>query len=408
MQNGNFYLILSHILTFMESFFRTHAYLVRHVKSPVKRLLTNDIDWTQRLIGIKGTRGVGKTTFLLQYAKDNYSPEDRRCLYVNFNHFYFTTHTLSEFARNFYEKGGKTLLLDQIFKYENWSEELRICYDSLPGLQIIFTGSSVMRLIEENENLKEIVKVYNLRGFSFREFLNLQTGKEFRHYSLDEILTNHLNIASEISSEINPGDYFADYLHHGFYPFFLETINYSENLLKTINMMIEVDVLLIKQIDLKYLSRIRKLLYLIIQCVPCQVNISQLSEEIQTSRSTVMNYLKYLTDARLLNMLYQRDDKYPKKPRWVYPHNTNVLHVLSDVVDKEVEMKTYLFNTLHSRHEVNCGSKHLDFVVNNEVGLCYLGEKTKMRQGNGTYYVSDALMSDQEMVIPAWIFGFLY
>jgi predicted AAA+ superfamily ATPase len=216
----------------MEAFYKTHKYLVEHVQSPVRRLLMDEIDWTHRLIGIKGSRGVGKTTFLLQYAKEQFGL-DRSCLYVNFNNFYFTEHTLVDFAAEFCAQGGKTLLIDQTFKYENWSKELRECYFRFPNLHIVFSGSSVMRLIEDNHDLQDIVASYNLRGFSFREFLNLQTGKTFTSYNLEEIIQNHVQIAQDICREVKPLDHFPDYLHHGFYPFFLEERNFSENLLKT-------------------------------------------------------------------------------------------------------------------------------------------------------------------------------
>ena len=137
----------------METFYKTHKYLVEHVQSPVRRLLMDEIDWRHRLIGIKGSRGVGKTTFLIQYAKEHFGT-DRKCLYVNFNSFNFTEQTLVEFAGEFCAQGGRTLLLDQTFKYENWSKELRECYDHYPKLHIVFSGSSVMRLIEDNNDLR--------------------------------------------------------------------------------------------------------------------------------------------------------------------------------------------------------------------------------------------------------------
>ena len=164
----------------MESFFRTHTNLVEHTKAPVRRTLMDEIDWNDRLIGIKGSRGVGKTTFLLQYAQGNFESTDRSCLYINMNNFYFQGCGIDEFAANFVQNGGKVLLIDQVFKQPNWSSELRRCYDNFPDLKIIFTGSSVMRLKEENPELNGIVKSYNLRGFSFREFLNLKTNQHFR------------------------------------------------------------------------------------------------------------------------------------------------------------------------------------------------------------------------------------
>jgi uncharacterized protein len=392
----------------MEAFYKTHTYLVEHVQSPVRRLLMDEIDWTHRLIGIKGSRGVGKTTFLLQYAKEHFGT-DRSCLYVNFNNFFFTEHTLVEFAGNFCAQGGKTLLLDQIFKYENWSKELRECYDRFPELHIVFSGSSVMRLREENVDIKDIVASYNLRGFSFREFLNLQAGTSFPSYNLEEIIRNHVQIAQEICQQVKPLEYFKPYLHHGFYPFFLEDRNFSENLLKTMNMMIEVDVLLIKQIELKYLAKIRKLLYLIMNSAPGAPNISQLSKEIETSRATIMNYIKYLKDARLLNTLYAEGDEYPKKPNQVYVQNTNLMHVVTPgQVDPVAERKTFFYNSLHIRHKVNMCKFQMDFCIDGQYHF-----KCENRPESGKHYTKAIYAADNIEVgnkneIPLWLFGFLY
>ena len=190
----------------MESFYRTHAYLVEHTNAPVRRDLMDEIDWSDRLIGIKGTRGVGKTTFLLQYAKEKFG-NDRSCLFINMNNFYFSGHSIVDFANEFQKRGGKVLLIDQVFKHPEWSKELRMCYDRFPNLKIVFTGSSVMRLKEENLELRDIAKSYNLRGFSFREFLNLQTGMKFRAYSLEEILSTHEQIAKGVLSKVTKIDH---------------------------------------------------------------------------------------------------------------------------------------------------------------------------------------------------------
>ena len=199
----------------METFYRTHKYLVEHVYSPVRRELIDEINWSSRLIGIKGSRGVGKTTFLLQYALEKYGPDDRRCLYINMNHFYFYTHSLREFVSQFQQQGGRTLLIDEIFKYPDWSDELRFIHDQYPKVQIIFAGSTVMRLKEANPLLNGIVDSYNLRGFSFREYINLMAGTNFKSYSYTDIIQNHAEIANDICSQIKPLNYFKDYIHHG-------------------------------------------------------------------------------------------------------------------------------------------------------------------------------------------------
>ena len=392
----------------METFHRTHSYLVEHTNAPVRRDLMDEIDWNDRLIGIKGTRGVGKTTFLLQYAKEKFGT-DHSCLFINMNNFYFSKYTLVEFAAEFVKRGGKVLLIDQVFKYPEWSHDLRACYEMFPTLKIIFTGSSVMRLKEENPELSGIVKVYYLRGFSFREYLNLQSGNCFRAYTLQEILENHEQIAKTILRNVKPLDYFQDYLHHGFYPFFLEKRNFSENLLKTMNMMIEVDILLIKQIELKYLSKIKKLLYLLAVDGPVAPNVSQLATEIQTSRATVMNYIKYLADARLINMVYPKGEEFPKKPSKLMMHNTNLMYSIYPVkVEEQDVLDTFFMNTLYKDHKLYKGDKGTSFMVDNGLHFRICAEGCKFKNNPNVYYALHKLELGHGNMIPLWLFGFLY
>lgn len=392
----------------METFYRTHSYLVEHTNAPVRRDLMDEIDWNDRLIGIKGTRGVGKTTFLLQYAKEKFGT-DHSCLFINMNNFYFSKYTLVEFAAEFVKRGGKVLLIDQVFKYPEWSHDLRACYEMFPTLKIIFTGSSVMRLKEENPELSGIAKVYYLRGFSFRDYLNLQSGNCFRAYTLQEILENHEQIAKTILRNVKPLDYFQDYLHHGFYPFFLEKRNFSENLLKTMNMMIEVDILLIKQIELKYLSKIKKLLYLLAVDGPVAPNVSQLATEIQTSRATVMNYIKYLADARLINMVYPKGEEFPKKPSKLMMHNTNLMYSIYPVkVEEQDVLDTFFMNTLYKDHKLYKGDKGTSFMVDNGLHFRICAEGCKFKNNPNVYYALHKLELGHGNMIPLWLFGFLY
>ena len=392
----------------VESFYRTHKYLVEHVESPVKRDLMYQIDKNSRLVGIKGSRGVGKTTFLLQYAKENYGL-DRSCLYINLNNLYFTEHTLRDFAERFYGQGGRVLLIDQVFKYPGWSEELKYCYDHLPELKIIFSGSSVMRLKEENPVLAGLVDSYNLRGFSFREYLNLMASTHFPSYSLSDIITNHRAIAQEICAQVNPLDYFPGYLHHGYYPFFLDKSNFSENLVKNINMIMEVDILLIKQIELSYLPKVRRLMYLLSVHSPAPTNVSQLSKDIQISRATVMNYIKSLKNARLINMLYRVGEEFPKKPAMVYMHNTNIIYSNRSVqADPQSIRETFFYNTLHKDHRLNMGSKNAQFLVNRELLFRIQGSVPRSRINPHFYYAVDDLKIGSENLIPLWLLGFVY
>jgi predicted AAA+ superfamily ATPase len=406
---GKKVLSLSFKIFDVEALFRTHKYLVEHVESPVQRQLMDEIDWNHRLIGVKGSRGVGKTTFLLEYAKQRFGADDRSCLYINLNNFYFTTCSLYDFADEFCKVGGRTLLIDQVFKLPNWSEDLRECYDKIPDLNIVFSGSSVMRLKEENLLLRDCVKSYNLRGFSFREYLNLMADTHFKSYTLDEILKNHVEIASEIVAKVKPLAYFQNYLHHGFSPFFLEKRNFSENLLKTMNMMLEVDVLFIKQIELKYLPKIRKLLYLIASTAPSVPNVSQLSTEINISRATVMNYIKYLSEARLFNLLYAEGDEFPKKPAMVYMQNTNLMHAITPGnVDFQAQRETFFYNVLYKDHKLNKGNRDAQFLVDHTHQFVIADSDNKMKFKPDYYYAIDKIEVGSKKVIPLWLFGFLY
>lgn len=395
----------------MEAFFRTHRYLVEHTNAPVRRNLMDEIDWNDRLIGIKGTRGVGKTTFLLQYAKEHFDTNDRQCLYINMNNFYFQGRGIADFAGEFYHKGGRVLLIDQVFKQPNWSKELRRCYDEHPGLKIVFTGSSVMRLKEENPELNGIVKSYNLRGFSFREFINLLTGNDFHAYSLEEILTDHERIVKQILPKVSPSRFFQDYIHHGFYPFFQEHRNYSENLLKTMNMMTEMDILIIKQIEVNFLTKIKKLFYQLAEEGPKAPNVSQLALDIETSRATVMNYIKYLTDARLINMIYPIGEEFPKKPSKVMLHNSNLLYAIYPIhVEKQTAMETFFVNSLWKDHKVNQSPREQFYIVDEHLKfrICDASAANKIRYSPDTIYARYNTEIGKENLIPLWLLGFLY
>jgi predicted AAA+ superfamily ATPase len=330
---------------------------------------------------------------------------------------------IAEFAGEFIKNGGRVLLIDQVFKQPNWSRELRQCYEQYPQLKVIFTGSSVMRLKEANPELNGIVKSYNLRGFSFREFLNLETGNNFRPYTLDEIIADHEHIVRQILPQVSPAQYFQDYLHHGFYPFFLEHRNYSENLLKTMNMMTEVDILLVKQIELKYLTKIKKLFYLLAVDGPGAPNVSNLAEEIQTSRATIMNYIKYLADARLINMIYPVGESFPKKPSKIMMHNPNLMYAIYPIqCDRQDVMETFFVNQLKRDHRVNQRGKEPCYIIDEKKKFRIIDAKSqhKIRYNSDTLYARYNMDFDstiyarynteigKENRIPLWLFGFLY
>ncbi len=392
----------------MQTFFETHRYLLENLKVPLQRKLMNEVDWNHRLIGIKGTRGIGKTNFLLDFAKQHYG-YDRSCLYVNLNNLYFTQNSIISFADKFRKTGGKTLLLDQVYKYPDWSKELKYCYDHFKDLQIVFSGSTVMRLREENPHLREIVHSYKIEGFSFREFLELKTGISFEAYTLDQILNHHLDIAKEIVNKVRPLAFFNDYLTYGYYPFFLDNQSYNESLMKSINFTLEIDISFLRQIELKYLPRLRKLLFSLAQSVPFQPNVSKLSSDINTSRATVMNYLYYLRQARLIKLLYTDEEDMQKKPSMVYLHNPNLVHSLKmGSISDSVLHKTFFYNQVGCFHNITA-SEVGDFLVNGDKHFFVCKNKEVPKAEKQNYWLAkDMIEIGSKGEVPLWLFGFLY
>ncbi|TCO08878.1 ATP-binding protein [Natronoflexus pectinivorans] len=390
----------------MQAFFKTHKYLLDHLSVPIRRGLMDQVNWNSRLIGIVGARGVGKTSFLLDFVSTVYG-NDKSCLYVNLNNLYFSDRTIISFADEFQKTGGKTLVLDQVFKYPEWASELVTCYDSFPDLQIIFSGSPLM-LPEKGHDLLVKADIYSLEGFSFREYINHKSDNKFPAFKLDEILTDHTRIATDIVDSIKPLAYYNDYLHHGYYPFFLEKSNYLENLLKNINLVLEIDISYLQQIELKYLPKLRKLLYIIACSAPFQPNVSRLSQEVETSRATIINYLKYLNQARLINLLYEGQSEPLKKPSEIYLQNPNLLYsVARGDVENEVLNKTFFSNQIGYNHQVGY-SRTTDFIID-ETHLFNVGNRPKTGKGKNedVWHACNMLEVGHGKDVPLWLFGFL-
>ena len=391
----------------MQAFYQTHKYRIEHLNSPVRRELFDTVDWSRRLIGIKGSRGVGKTTFLLDFVKQTYGL-DKSCLYINMNNLYFTSRSLVSFADEFRKTGGKTLVIDQIYKYPDWSKELKYCYDNFNDLQIIFSGSSVMPVEEDNPELNGRVAAYTLEGFSFREYLNIKSGSTFHSVTFDDILKHHEEISRDIVSKVRPLAFYNDYLHHGYYPYFLEKQNYFEKLIKTVNFILEIDISYLQQVELKYLPKLRKLLYLVSKFAPFQPNISKLSNEVETSRATVMNYLNYLKQAQIINMLFEPGDSQAKKPAYIYMQNPNlVFTVFRGETDQKLLNRTFFYNQVGYGNEVNF-CKEGDFLVNNELVFNVDRDVRRGEKAGNRFYANNMIEVGEKNVIPLWLFGFLH
>ncbi|MFZ5430404.1 MAG: ATP-binding protein [Bacteroidota bacterium] len=391
----------------MEFLYNIHASLIDSPDKSLGRQLREQIDWSHRLICIKGFRGVGKTTFILDFIRREFG-NDRSVLYINLNNFYFTKRKLFSFADEFSKRGGQVLLLDQVNKYPDWSEELRKCHDEIPGLKIVFTASPVLRVSDENPDLNGIVKLYHLDGLSFREYLQFRTGETFSAVSFNDILTGHIPIAQAVVDKVKPLAHFSDYLKFGYYPYFIDNPGFYENsLLKNINLALEIDIPYINQVELKYLSKLRKLLYIIASETPLSPNVSKLASSIKTSRATVMNYLKYLKNARLIHLLYQNgDDDEARKPDKVYMHNTNLLYAIMPENTSSVNLRqTFFINQLSGRHDIK-SSTGADFLIDHQYRFLVGGRKTE--PSGDIFAAADMIETGEGNKIPLWLFGFLY
>jgi hypothetical protein len=392
----------------MDSLRSTHITLLKERTSAIRRGLSDEINRNGRLIAIKGSRGVGKTNFLLEYCREYYA-EDNSCLYININNLFFAAEGLYHFVERFYKLGGKVLLLDQVHKYPGWDKELLACYRSFPDLQIVFTISSIVR-VKSNEYLKGIVEMYNLSGLSFREFLELETGIHFPVFSFQEIVENHEKIVNDILCRIRPLAYFGNYLRYGYYPIYLEEKSHIDYLLKNINLTLEFDIPYNNQIELKYLTKLKKLLYIVARDGNCTVNISKLSSEIGVSRATVLNYLYYMKNARLLTLLLPEEDGEDsgRKPNKLYIHNPNLLNaVCLDEVDTGVMHKTFLLSQLCPVHRINY-SENADFLIDGtyNVNVCREGERSRNRREG--IVMEDMAERGKGNIIPLWLAGFVY
>lgn len=403
-----FFLSLHGKLPKMNSLVTTHKTLLKERTSSIRRGLMERIDRKNRLIAVKGSRGVGKTNFLLDYCKE-YHEQDASCLYVNVNNLFIASEGLFHFVEHFYKLGGKVLLLDQAHKYPEWDKELRACYDAFPDLQIIFTSSSIVR-IKSNPYLKGVVDMYNLSGLSFREFLELESCQQFPVFTFEEIVEHHEEIVEDILKRVRPLAYFGHYLDYGYYPIYREEKSHIDYLLKNVNLTLEFDIPYANQIELKYLSKLKQLLYLAARDYSCNVNISKLSGEIGVSRATVLNYLIYMRNARLLTLLYEagNDEDCGKKPKKLYIHNPNLLNaVCLDDVNKEVLCKTFFLSQLCPMSKINY-SEHADFLVNEkyEVDVCLEGEGRKSHSAG--IIMEDMIERGKGNLIPLWLTGFTY
>ncbi len=396
----------------MEALLTKSINKINRFKPLFERYLYKKINWSNRLISIQGARGTGKTTLLLHYGKELQQTK-KSVVYVSMDDLYFLANDLYGFAKTFEQQGGSYLLLDEVHKYPNWSRELKLIYDDFPNLHVVFTSSSILEVYKSESDLSRRSVNYILKELSFREFLGLHK-INVPSYSIEEIIENHTQIASEIIEKFKPLKYFQDFQDHGAYPYFLEGIDsYHQKVKNTIDLIIEMDLHAIEDIDYQMLVKLKKLLLLIAQSVPFTINISKMSELVGVSRNTLLLALQLLERARLIHQVNKPNKGIGilTKPEKIYLNNTNLAVTLSPTNNNiGNNRETFFVNQLEKIHSIHLAEKG-DFIVNEKYTFEIGGKNKKQVQIQGisnSFIVKDDIEIGIGNIIPLYLFGLLY
>jgi len=394
--------------------------LLTNITLDKKRYLYEKINWDLKSIGILGQRGLGKTTMMLQYIKEHY-PDSDKVLYISLDNPYFQATSLLDFAKEFEMNGGEVLFIDEVHKYNDWSTHIKKIYDILE-LKVVFSGSSILQITNQNADLSRRTIIYYLENLSFREYLFLQDIATFKSYSLEELLSNHSRISSEISKQIKPIKFFKEYLEFGAYPFILEDKeSYHQRIIQIINLILESDLPHIARIEMQQIQKLKKLLYLLAINVPFIPNIKDLAESTNISRPKLYEYLNELENAKIINSIRSQEKGYSlmSKPEKLFMQNTNISHALTSKVDSGSAREAFFVNQIKNYYasqnlfinEAIYASKKGDFLVNTtytfEVGGKNKGFK-QIKEMENSYVASDDIEFGFGNKIPLWLFGFLY
>lgn len=397
----------------MEVLFERSRLKVNHTSAAFVRGIMDKILWDARLIGIRGARGVGKTTLLLQYMKLNL-PRDHRAIYISLDNIWFTEHKLYDFTDWFVKQGGQFLFLDEVHKYPNWSQEIKNIYDDFPDLKIVFTGSSLLEILNARADLSRRAVIYEMQGFSFREYLNRNLKLNLPVFPLEQILSSHNDLSEEVLTQVKVFEHFPSYLQKGYYPFYDEAPSlYYQKINEIINMTMEIELPLLRGVEPAFVSKVKQLLQIISESAPFVPNITKLSERIGITRKSLLAYLYALQESHLTIQLHKQASGISKlqKPDQIFLENTNLMFALSMVsVQKGHVRETFFANQLKESHKLQY-SERGDFLVKQMHTFEIGGKDKKGKQISGidnAWIVADDIEYGLKNKIPLWLFGFLY
>jgi uncharacterized protein len=397
----------------MKSFFEIQKYLLDS-KFPLTRELYKEIDFEERLIGIVWPRGVGKSTILIEYLSNNNLSTS---LYISADNIYFLEHTLFDFALRFKrEYDGKLLIIDEIHKYKNWQQELKNIYDSLPGLKIVFSGSSGIDLRGWNYDLSRRARLYHLQGFSFREYVNYVYDQKIESISFGDILTNHIQIAQSLPN-IPIIKYFKEYLEFGYYPYFVnENKKDVSKIIETIHKTIYDDIANYYNIKTENLVYFKRILNYLSVIEPGEINSNKISKTLEIDNKTVNTYLEILEKGGLIRFLIKDISGYSvmKNTSKIYLDNTNLSFAICNNLHKEVRVgmirETFFINTVQNSKNSVVSSKIGDCMIDDfyfEIGGEGKSFKQISKYPDRSFLVLDDILVWEKGIIPLYLFGLM-
>jgi len=376
------------------------------------RYLTDHIRWNNRLIGLIGARGTGKTTMLLQWLREQNLPAKHRA-YFSLDDLYFTQHSLKETAVAFYKGGGKILVLDEVHKYKTWAQEIKILYDFYPKLQIVFTGSSIIDIAKQQGDLSRRALIYELPGLSFREYLRMMGIADIQTVKLGEILQENPKKLN-LPDDFRPLEHFKEYLRYGYYPFVIEdpdSVHHKIN--QMIRTAVEYDMAELPDFDVRNARKLLQLIYIIAQQVPFKPNLSALAQKTAIHRNSLNHYLHLLERARIISMLYPFGNSTAtlRKPEKIFLNNTNLHYSLAEEgVQIGTVRETFFLSQLRPSNKIAL-PKQGDFILNGKYTVEIGGKGKDRKQIRGiknAWLVRDDIDAPAKNVLPLWMFGLLY
>ncbi|MBQ0080721.1 MAG: ATP-binding protein [Alistipes sp.] len=401
----------------MDKLYARHDNYMSEVPMEYVRGISNRIDWNSRLIILKGQKGVGKSTMMKQYIKQNYSPDDRHVLYCSADTSYFTTHTLEEVADKFVMLGGTHLFIDEIHKYPKWSQEIKEIYDAHKNLKVVLSGSSLIKLNDGDADLSRRMVPYMIPGLSLREYIALEKKLKLPSVALYDLLANPNSFCTEIKKHCAPLEYFKKYLAEGYYPYFFESRNtYPIQVENVIDYIINNELPSQRGLEVGNARKVKALMKIISQMVPFEVDTAKISKSIGIQRTTLLKYMKDLEEAKLIVRLFQDLSTITdfQKPDKILLDNPNIINILSDVSPQIGSLRESFFvNQLQSAgHVIEYGGLSTgDFKVNGDI-VVEVGGSDKgfgqIKNANKGYVAADDIDSATFRKIPLWAFGFLY